>query len=83
MVSGKVGIKLSFFYEKKFIFDAYYEYKAFELSLYIIAKISIKILAVDFSFTIPIYNLQIIYIKNDDKHIKQEIYYSGMKIFIE
>ena len=75
LILGKVGIKLSFFYEKKFIFDAYYEYKAFELSLYIIAKISIKILAVDFSFTIPIYNLQIFSLINEDKHIKQEIYY--------
>ena len=76
LVSGKVGIKLFFFYEKKFIFDAYYEYKAFELSLYIIAKISIKILVIDFSFIIPIYNLQIYSPIHDDEHFKQEIYYS-------
>ena len=57
--SGKIGIKLSLFFKDKFIVDLYAEFKAFELSFYVMFTLSFNldlgVIKLKFSFSFYIY----------------------------
>jgi hypothetical protein len=57
--SGKVGAKLSLYFKEKFSIDLYFEFKAFELSFYVMFTLTFKIdcgvVKINFSFSFYIY----------------------------
>ena len=57
--SGKVGAKLSLYFKEKFSIDLYFEFKAFELSFYVMFTLAFKIdcgvVKINFSFSFYIY----------------------------
>ena len=57
--SGKVGVKLSIYFEDIFKLDLYYEFKAFEFTFYVMFKLTFKLelkfVDISFSFSFYIY----------------------------
>ena len=49
--SGKAGVKLSLYYKDQFSIDCYYEFKAFELSFYVMLTLSIDLFIIEFEFS--------------------------------
>ena len=81
--SGKAGVKLSFYYKSKFKIDLYYEFKAFELSFYVMFTLTfeIKIMGkeISFSFSFYIFNKPLGGFKNE-RHNERTYTYSKSKL---
>ena len=81
--SGKAGVKLSFYYKSKFKIDLYYEFKAFELSFYVMFTLTfeIKIMGkeISFSFSFYIFNKPLGGFKNE-RHNEKIYTYSKSKL---
>ena len=81
--SGKVGFQLSLYYEEKFKVDLYYEFKAFELSFYVMFSLSfqIEILVGKIEFSFSFYLFQKIFGSLKYEHHNERVYkYSNSKL---
>ena len=81
--SGKVGIQLFLYFKEKFKVDLYYEFKAFELSFYIMFTLSfqIELFGFEINFSFSFYVYQKIFCGFKYIHHNERIYkYGGNKI---
>jgi hypothetical protein len=83
--SGKAGVKLSLYYKSKFKIDLYYEFKAFELSFYVMFTLTFQLnimgADINFSFSFYIFNKVLGGLKNE-RH-KERIYNYAKSKLIE
>ena len=56
--SGKAGVKLSLYYKDQFSIDCYYEFKAFELSFYVMLTLTIELKIIKLKFEFSFYIIQ-------------------------
>ena len=82
--SGRSGVKLSLYYKDKFGIDLYYEFKAFELSFYVMFTLTFQIKAlVEINFSFSFYIFQKLFGSFKYEYHKERIYKYAKSKFLE